>query len=104
MPILITSPSVRLATGLGCQMVYQFCGRPGDPKGSCSRPQLVGFCIRFLTLPRPSSCSHSRRGGALDVGRHGGEGERGGGLGGSDETGGGDRRTGGRLIVMVVQP
>ena len=63
-----------------------------------------------MRFPRPSCCSCSRRGGAVDSGRPGGEGERGGGLGEPGETGGGgwriegSRRTEGGPIVIVVPP
>ena len=59
-----------------------------------------------MRFPRPSSCSCSRRGGAVDGGRPGGEGEGeyGGGLDGPGGTEAGSRRTGGRLIVIVVPP
>ena len=59
-----------------------------------------------MRFPRPSSCSYSRRGGAVDGGRPGGEGEgeRGGGLDGPGGTEAGGRRAGGRLIVIVVPP
>ena len=59
-----------------------------------------------MRFPRPSSCSYSRRGGAVDGGRPGGEGEgeRGGGLDGPSKTEAGSRRAGGRLTVIVVPP
>ena len=59
--------------------------------------------MRFLW---PSSCSCSRRGGAVDNGRLGdeGEGERGGGLDGPGGTEASSRRAGGRLTVIVVPP
>lgn len=57
-----------------------------------------------MRFPRPSSCSCSRRGGAVNGSRPGGEGERGGGLDGPGRTGGNSRRTGGRLIVIVKPP
>ena len=63
-----------------------------------------------MRFPRPSCCSYSRRGGTIDSGRPGGEGERGGGLGEPGETGGGgwriegSRRTEGGPIVIVVPP
>jgi hypothetical protein len=56
--------------------------------------------LRFSQL---SSCSYSRRGGAVDGDRPGGEGKRGRGLDKFGETDGGIRRTGGEPIVMVVQ-
>ena len=59
-----------------------------------------------MRFPWPSSCSCSRRAGAVDGGRPGGEdeGERGGGLDGPSGTEAGSRRAGGRLTVMVVPP
>ena len=57
-----------------------------------------------MRFPRPSSCSCSRRGGAVDSDRPGGEGERGGGLDRLSGTRGGNRRTGSRSTVIVVPP
>ena len=61
-----------------------------------------------MRFPRPSSCSCSRRGGAVDGSRPGGEGEgegeREGGLDRPGRTETGNRRTEGRLIIIVIPP
>jgi hypothetical protein len=63
---------------------------------------VLAIVYTLFRLPRPCSCSctrsYSRRGGAVNGGRPGGEGER---AGGPGEDG---RRTEGGLIVIVVPP